>query len=31
MHLGFTLELSNVDLWNIDLLDTHLYLLDLSP
>ena len=31
MHLGFALELSNVDLWNIDLLDTHLYLLDLSP
>ena len=28
MHLGFALELSNVDLWNIDLLDTHLDLLD---
>ena len=28
MHFGFTLELSNVDLLNIDLLDTHLDLLD---
>ena len=28
MHLGFALELSNVDLLNIDLLDTHLDLLD---
>ena len=22
MHFGFTLELSDIDLWNIDLLDT---------
>ena len=29
MHFGFVLELSDVDLWNIDLLDTHLDLLDL--
>ena len=28
MHFGFALELSNVDLLNIDLLDTHLGLLD---
>ena len=28
MHFGFVLELSNIDLWNIDLLDTHLDLLD---
>ena len=28
MHFGFALELSNVDLLNIDLLDTHLDLLD---
>ena len=28
MHSGFALELSDVDLWNIDLLDTHLGLLD---
>ena len=28
MHFGFVLELSNVDLLNIDLLDTHLDLLD---
>ena len=28
MHFGFALELSNVDLINIDLLDTHLDLLD---
>ena len=28
MHLGFALELSDIDLWNIDLLDTHLDLLD---
>ena len=28
MHFGSTLELSNVDLRNIDLLDTHLELLD---
>ena len=27
MHFGFALELSNVDLLNIDLLDTHLDLL----
>ena len=24
MHFGFALELSYIDLWNIDLLDTHL-------
>ena len=24
MHFGFTLELSDIDLWNIDLLDTHI-------
>ena len=28
MHFGFALELSNVDLLNIDLLDTHLDLFD---
>ena len=28
MHFGFALELSIVDLLNIDLLDTHLHLLD---
>ena len=28
MHFGFALEFSNVDLLNIDLLDTHLDLLD---
>ena len=28
MHFGFVLELSNADLLNIDLLDTHLDLLD---
>ena len=28
MHFGFALELSETDLWNIDLLDTHLDLLD---
>ena len=28
MHFGLALELSNVDLFNIDLLDTHLHLLD---
>ena len=28
MHFGFTLELSDIDFWNIDLLDTHLDLLD---
>ena len=28
MHFGFTLEFSNIDLQNIDLLDTHLDLLD---
>ena len=27
MHLGFALELSDRDLWNTDLLDTHLDLL----
>ena len=27
MHFGFALELSDIDLWNIDLLDTHLDLL----
>ena len=31
MHLGFALELSDNDLWNIDLLNTHLDLLDTSP
>ena len=28
MHFGFALELSDIDLWNEDLLDTHLDLLD---
>ena len=28
MHFGFALELSDIELWNIDLLDTHLDLLD---
>ena len=28
MHFGFASELSDIDLWNIDLLDTHLDLLD---
>ena len=28
MHFGFALELSDIDLWNIDLLDIHLDLLD---
>ena len=28
MHFGFALELSDIDLRNIDLLDTHLDLLD---
>ena len=28
MHFGFALELSDTDLWNIDLLDAHLDLLD---
>ena len=28
MHSGFALEFSDIDLWNIDLLDTHLDLLD---
>ena len=28
MHLGFALEFSDIDLWNINLLDTHLYLKD---
>ena len=28
MHFGFALDLSDIDLWNIDLLDTHLDLLD---
>ena len=27
MHVGFALELSGIDLWNIDLLDTYLDLL----
>ena len=27
MHFGFALELSDIDLWNIDLFDTHLDLL----
>ena len=27
MHFGFALELSNIDLWNVDLLDIHLDLL----
>ena len=28
MHFGFALDSSDIDLWNIDLLDTHLDLLD---
>ena len=28
MHFGFVLELSDIDLWNINLLDKHLDLLD---
>ena len=28
MHFGFALELSDKDLWNTDLLDTHLRLLN---
>ena len=28
MHFGFALELSDIDLWNADLLDTHLGLLN---
>ena len=28
MHFGFALELSDIDLWNTDLLDTHLGLLN---
>ena len=28
MHFGFALDLSEINLWNIDLLDTHLDLLD---
>ena len=28
MHFGFALELSDIDMWNIDLLDIHLDLLD---
>ena len=28
MHFGFALELSDIDLLNTDLLDTHLYLLN---
>ena len=28
MHFGFALDLSDIDLWNIDLLETHLDLLD---
>ena len=32
MHFAFVLELSNIDLWNIDFLGTHLDLLDtVSP
>ena len=27
MHFAFALELSDTDLWNTDLLDTHLYLI----
>ena len=30
MHFGFALELSDIDLWNTDLLDTHLGLLNLE-
>ena len=28
MYLGFALDLSDIDLWNIDLLDTHVDLLN---
>ena len=28
MHFGFALELSDIDWWNTDLLDTHLGLLN---
>ena len=28
MHFGFALDLSDIDLWNIDMLDTYLFLLD---
>ena len=28
MHFGFAFDLSDIDLWNIDLLDTHLDLLE---
>ena len=28
MHFGFTLDSSDIDLWNIGFLDTHLDLLD---
>ena len=28
MHFGFALELSDIDLWNTDVLDTHLGLLN---
>ena len=28
MHFGFALDLPHIDLWNIDLLDTHLNFLD---
>ena len=28
MHFEFALELADIDLWNIDLLDTHFDLLD---
>ena len=28
MHFGFTLDSPDINLWNIDLLDTHLDLLD---
>ena len=30
MYFGFTLESSDIDLWNIDLLDAHLNLLDMD-
>ena len=30
MYFGFALELSDIDLWNTDLLDTHLDLLSLD-
>ena len=28
MHFGLAIDLSDIDLWNIDLLDTHFDLLD---